>query len=263
MPVFCVAAAALASAPAAAAQSPWAGVWQLDAARSSRTGALYVIATAPDGTMSVTTAGLTFHFRCDDKDYPLPGGRVLSCHLISATQMLLTGKQHGDVLARTLRTLSDDGRTMTAVVTGTAANGQSFRNLDVLHKLSGGAGWDGTWQNAKVQDSSPERMTITASGTTIGFSYPATGASLTAKLDGTPAAQQGPHPAQGDAFSLTAGGPHTINEIETLNGTVVERNALTLSRDGGALTIEVHRTGETMPQTLIYRRLSPGGGGQR
>ncbi len=239
-----------------AADNPWNGTWKLNEAKSKRTGSVDTITQSSDGKYTVVTSGITLSFSCDGAEYPMPGGRMMTCSKVSDTTMHLVFKAGGEELAQVDRTLSDSGKTMTMVETGKAPDGTSFHDTEISKKTSAGAGdaWTGAWQNVKVETSSHGVAVVDATTDSITFTYPMTKSSLTAKLDGTPASEQGPHPEEGLTMSLTAAGPLTIKEVDSLNGTVLEHDTLTVSADGKTMTIDVQRTGDKARQVYVYDR---------
>ena len=237
-----------------AAENPWNGRWKLSEAKSKLTGAVEIVSQSADGKYGVATSGLTFTFGCDGADYPLPGGRVLNCNKVSDTAMHFVVKAGGDELAQVDRTLSNGGKTMTVVDTGKTPDGTPFHDTETYKKTSAGSGnaWTGAWQNTRVEISTHGSVMVEATADSITFTYPMSKSSLTAKLDGTPASEQGPHTEEGLTASLTAAGPLLIHEVDTLNGTVVEHDTLSVSADGRSMTIEALRTGDKVKQVYVY-----------
>ena len=252
--LLCAAFAAIIVPACKAADNPWNGTWKLNDAKSQRTGAVDTLSQSADGKYTVATSGITLSFACDGAEYPMPGGRMMTCTKVSDTAMHFVFKAGGDELTQIDRTLSDNGKTMTMVETGKAPDGTPFQDTESYKKISAGTGnaWTGAWQNTKVQTSTRGVATVEATADSITFTYPMEKSSLMAKLDGTPAAEQGPHPEEGLLVSLTAAGPLTIHEVDTLNGTVLEHDTLTVSPDGRTMSIEVQRTGDKVKQMYVY-----------
>jgi hypothetical protein len=239
-----------------AADSPWNGTWKLNEVRSKLTGSMDTVSQGPDGKYTVTSSGLTFTFGCDGANYPLPGGHEISCTRNGDQALHFVARAGGDELGQIDRTLSDGGKTMTVVDTGKAPDGTPFRDTEVYRKVAAGSGdaWTGQWQNSKVQIGTSGTAVIQMTGDSIHFEYPMDKSSLTAKLDGTPATRQEPHPEEGMTISLTAAGPLTLHEVDKLNDTVLERDTLTVSPDGKTMSIEVQRTGDKVKQLYVYEK---------
>lgn len=237
-----------------AADSPWNGTWKLNEAKSKLTGSVDTVSQSADGKYTVATSGLTFSFACDGADYTMPGGHTLTCTKVSDTAMHFVVKADGEELAQVDRTLSDGGKTMTEVDSGKAPDGTPFDDIETHKKIVPGAGnaWTGQWQNTRVEISTHGVAVVRATADSIHFEYPMEKSSLTAKLDGTPATVQGPHPEQGLTTSLTAAGPRTIHEVDKLNDTVLEQDTLTVSPDGKTMNIEVQRTGDKVKQLYVF-----------
>lgn len=248
--------AAAATPVCMAADNPWNGTWKLNDAKSKRTGSVDTISQSSDGKYTVATSGITLSFACDGADYPMPGGRTMSCTRVNKTTFHTVFKAGGDELAQVDRSLADNGKTMNVVETGKAADGTPFHDTETYHKIAPGNGdtWTGAWQNTKVATSSHGVAIVEATADSITFTYPMNKSSLTAKLDGTPATEQGPHPEEGMTISLTAAGPLTINEVDSLNGTAIEHDTLTVSPDGKILTIDAQRTGDKVKQVYVYEK---------
>ena len=238
---------------AADSPNPWNGTWKLNEGRSKMTGALETVTTAPDGKMTVATSGVSFSFGCDGKPYTIIGGRSLVCTAAGPNEMdVVISAPTGDELARVTRVLSGGGKTQTVNETGKAADGTPFHDVEVYKKISGGSGWDGSWQETKVQPSTQGVAIVQATGDSISFTYPMNKASLTAKLDGTPTTEEGPHAPVGMTISMTADGPLSIREVDTLNGTVMEHDTLSVTADGKTMTIEAMRSGGSEKQVYVY-----------
>ena len=237
-----------------AADNPWNGTWKLNEAKSKMTGGTDTISKDASGKFTVASSGLTFSFGCDGAQYPLPGGRMLACTKTSDMALHLVITAGSDELAQMDRTLSDGGKTMTVVETGKAQDGTPFHDTVTYTKISAGSGdaWTGTWQNTKMEVTTHGVAVVEAKADSITFTYPMTKSTLTAKLDGTPAAEQGPHPEEGLLVSLTADGPLTIREVDTYSGTAVEHDVMSVTPDGKTMTVEVQRTGGTAKQVYVY-----------
>lgn len=229
----------------------WEGTWKLNAGKSKMTGATQKVNVAADGKWTVMAGGVTLNFACDGKAYPIFGGRELICNKRSDTQVETAVKAGNQELARDTRTLSDGGKTLTSVETIKNEDGTSFNVTEVLKKVSGGDSWSGVWRDTKVQVGDVGLMMVQCSGDMIKFSYPNSKSSVTAKLDGTPAQEQGPHP-DGVDISLRSAGPTVIHEVDTLNGKPLEHDTLTVSADGKVMQVEVLRAGDDQKQVYVY-----------
>lgn len=249
-----LAAVLLTAVPACfAASSPWNGTWKLNEAKSKLTGSIETVSTAPDGKMTVSTSGVSFSFGCDGRSYPIMAGRTIVCNKPSSTEVDgVISASNGDQLVHMKRMLSDGDKVQTVEETGKAADGTTFHETEVYKKVSGGAGWDGDWQTTQIQIGTPGVAIVQATTDAITFTYPMEKSTLTAKLDGTPATEAGPHAPVGMTVSMTAEGPLTVHEVDTLNGAVLEHDTLSVSPDGKAMTIEATRTGAKEKQVYVY-----------
>ena len=83
-----------------AANNPWNGTWKLNEAKSKRTGSVDTITQSTDGKYTVATSGITLSFGCDGAEYPMPGGRMMTCSKVSDTAMHLVSRPAGRSLRR-------------------------------------------------------------------------------------------------------------------------------------------------------------------
>lgn len=139
----------ISSGQAAQAADPILGTWTLNVAKST-----YSPGPAPksmtvkfeavgDGIKStadtIAADGSSTHTEYtasyDGKDYPLTGMKdadTVSLRRIDANSAERTDKMGGKVVRTYKRTLSADGKTMTATITGTDDQGRTIENTGVL-----------------------------------------------------------------------------------------------------------------------------------
>jgi hypothetical protein len=136
----------------AQAKDPRVGTWELNVAKSKyspgpapQSQRLTVEAVgngekvtsevvAADGRRTTTTYTANF----DGKDYPLTGSALgadkVSLKRIDARTTERTDKKDGKAVVHIKRVVSPDGKTMTATVKGTNADGQPMNNVAVFEK---------------------------------------------------------------------------------------------------------------------------------
>jgi hypothetical protein len=148
---LCVVLGAAIASVSAQAGDPRLGTWKLDAAKSKWSpgppAQSLTVKVEPSGqgekvtTEAVnadgsrTTVQYTANF--DGKDYPLTGSQIadmVSLKRIDARTTVRTDKKGGKAAQTITRVVSQDGKTMTATVKGTNAQGQPVNNVVVFEK---------------------------------------------------------------------------------------------------------------------------------
>ena len=139
----------IASGPAMAQGNPFAGTWKLNTAKShfdpgpaptsqTRTwgadGKVFVKGTNAAGKPTTHT----FTVKPDGKAYPSIGakdeGETVSTKRIDARTVEATFTRDGKALETARYSVSEDGKVLTLVATGTAANPRSFHNIEVSER---------------------------------------------------------------------------------------------------------------------------------
>jgi hypothetical protein len=234
---LCCLAAALFVTTTAFAASPWDGTWKLNRAKSHLTGETYSWTKLPDGMWESSFGKLKIKFAPDGKPYPVfDQDHTMSVTLLDARTLKTVNMVKGKVTSTETDTLSADGKTLSAVITGTRPDGSSYTNTETDTRVGAGEGFFGTWMSAKVGSSSDTPGTITTTATTISFVDPATKFSITAKLDGTPATPVSPEMTAGVTISYKKVSPTRIDYTVMLNGKVVTKGYDELAADGKSYT---------------------------
>lgn len=112
----------------AAAEFPFVGMWKLNPAKIQFTGTALGFEQLPSGEMRTTAEGQSDTFKTDRKEYPAPFGATAAWkQLNTKTGSHLYHERHGprsfeliekldgNVVYRGTYTLSEDGKTLTAV----------------------------------------------------------------------------------------------------------------------------------------------------
>ena len=236
------------------AQSPWNGTWKLNEGKSRLTGGVQHWDVSGEGLWKVAIGSIAFSYRCDGKPYTVFQGKTLVCHQPGSDRIETVVSAGPDQLAHSFRTLSEGDTIMRVDETGKTGDGTAFQKTELFHKIPGsGPGWSGAWRSASVQNTAGDVETIQVRGDSITFTYPVSHSTLTARLDGTPAREQGPHPT-GIDISLRAAGPRSLTEVESEKGKEIDRETLRLSADGRQMTVEVLESGGSDKQVLVYDR---------
>jgi hypothetical protein len=141
----------LAVSSALSAQSdPSVGTWKLNAAKSK-----YSLGPMPkEQTVTIEAAGdetkvtvkgigadgspidLSYSYKLDGKDYPMSGSQDFDSVALKRNGTTVEGvrKKAGKQVQTYSRVVSKDGKTMTVMVKGTNAKGQTINNVSVYEK---------------------------------------------------------------------------------------------------------------------------------
>lgn len=135
------------SIPASAADSPFAGAWKLNLAKSTTSSwevvrsRNQIFQVTLDG-YRVTTGRASSTLYCDGQDRPrdtssaslLVGAETMNVECVNAHVIKTTYKRMGKPVATVTRTLSPDGFTMTTVVNGFTAKGEKLHSVLVYER---------------------------------------------------------------------------------------------------------------------------------
>jgi hypothetical protein len=132
------------------AEDPHMGTWKLNETKSKITSGTnkYTSVTFKDtlGNIKTTQDGISgdgkpihveWSGKFDGKDYPAtgdPNADSRSYRKVDDRTLEMTAKKNGKVIATARTAVSADGKTRTANVTGTTADGKKFKNVVVYEK---------------------------------------------------------------------------------------------------------------------------------
>jgi hypothetical protein len=238
-----VATLALASGIVPAAQSgkaadlPYAGKWKLNVAKSDFGETTVTIAQTASGEMQFTTAGQSYTFRADGKDYPGLFGRTVTWKQIDANTWETVNKQ-GDMLISTDTTrLSADGKTLTVNSKGPKPAGGTVESTVVYERVSGGPGLAGKWKTKNVQTSAPTVVELVPSGSDgLTINIPDFKITSEMKFDGKDYPATGPGVPPGFTLAIQKTGDRSFDLTEKQNGKPIFKLSFVLSADGKTLT---------------------------
>src|SRR5262245_1023946 len=108
---------------AAAADLPYVGKWKMNPVKSDFGETTTTFEQLPTGEMQMTSAGQSYTFKVDGKDYPAFFGTTASWKALSPTSWETTTRLNGKVITTDTLTLSADAKTLTINTTGTKPNG--------------------------------------------------------------------------------------------------------------------------------------------
>jgi len=240
-----------------AADSPFAGTWKLNPAKSEFTGTTIAFAQEAGGGMKMTADGQSYTFKVDGKSYPAFMGNAVTWTQVnpSTWQADYRKPDTGVALVTQVLALSPDGKTLTATYKGSKPSGEAFEDSAVFQRVAGTAGLAGTWKSAKVQISSPDILQITA-GKDDGFVFAVPAYKMTAdvKFDGKDYPASGPTLPAGYTLGLRRIDARSFEMIQKVGGKVVYRDTFTVSADGKTLTDVGMAEGTQEKTKAVYDR---------
>jgi hypothetical protein len=244
-----------AAAVLAAGSLPHTGKWKLNLAKSDFGETTMAVADLGSGEMQFTTAGQSYKFKMDGKEYPGLFGQTAVWKKVDASTWEETEKLNGKVLSTSSYKLAADGKSLTAVAKTIKPEGGEVEETVVYDRESGGPGLPGKWKTKNFKSSSPSLLEMTVSDEN-GVKLAMADFKLTceAKFDGKEYPCTGPTIAQGWTMSAKKTGPRTIEVINQLNGKPMFEATMFVSADGKTLTEHGKAAGTTEKYKAVYDR---------
>jgi len=251
--------AAVILAPASLfAQSPFDGTWRTNFDQSKLSPKPNT-SSLSNGVYDCSSCTPTIHVKADGQDQPVTGQNydTLSVREIDAKSIEVVTKKNGTLVSDTIRTVSDDGGTLTLKTTFHPADGSSAITTEstytrVVPAPAGSHATSGSWQVNHVSQSANGLLTTyKTDGDTLTMSTPS-GIGYTAKLDGTD------YPVKGsynyNSVSLTRVDDHTFQETDKKDGKVIWTGTTTVSPDGKTMTTVGTNTQTGRTATVVYEK---------
>jgi hypothetical protein len=237
----------------AAAESPFAGTWKLNQAKSNLTGDTMTFADEGGGTIRHSFTGLSNTFKTDGKSYSTAFGNTAVWKQLDANTWQATYSKGERVINVDTMKVSADGKTLNIQSKGPKPTGGSFDDTSVYVRTSGQSGLIGTWKSKDVKLSAPGLLEIKTSGADgITLKNPEYQASCDAKFDGTDYPVTGPTVAEAFTLSFTRAGPNTFTMQSKLKGKHLSTEKYTVSADRKTLTLVSTPVAVDEPQTWVF-----------
>jgi len=224
------------STAAMAFDSPFAGTWTMDLAKSQVTGDTFTYTKTATGYAYSNGGPVSYAFALDGKDYPTIPSRTVACTETTPASMVCVAKAAGKIISSGSRTLSADGSRLTVDYSTYRPDGATTHGEDVYTRVSGGAGFAGTWKNESAKFTPSALMIATPTATTFEMVNPTFKSKVAGVTDGTPSPAMGPTVPPGATWSLLATGPATWTYTLGLEGKVYAKGVMSVSPDGKTLT---------------------------
>jgi hypothetical protein len=226
------------------AQSPFDGTWKVDMSKTKlpRKPDVYLL---QNGTYECKSCVPPVEIKADGQFQKIIGDPyrdALMVKVVDDKHVQMASQKDGKDVAKTTRTVSDDGNTMTVEWTyyGNPTGGPISGTDHMRRVAKGPAGANatsGSWRDEKADVATAEGITFTfkSGGDSLSYSTP-TGQSYEAKLDGKDV------PYVGDPGTSTASLKRigdAIEETDKRDGKVTSIAKMTVSADGKTMTIAV------------------------
>jgi hypothetical protein len=209
----------------------------------------------PSGEMQAATAGQTFKFKIDGKDYPAWFGSTAAWTSVSPTSWQTVWKLNGKVLTTDTLTLSADGKTLTVNTKGTKPNGEAINDTLVSERVSGGPGLAGKWKAKNMKSAAPSVLEFATSGANgLALKIVDMGLTCDGKLDGKDHPCTGPTLSQGWTVTYSNQSARGIDVVIKNNGKSMFNLSYMVSADGKTLTETGMATGTTEKTHVVYDR---------
>ena len=252
--VLLVVFAVAATTTVAAADLPYAGKWKMNLAKSDLETTI-TYEQLPSGEMQATSAGQSYRFKMDGKDYPTPFGNEAAWTSLGPTSWQTIWKLKGKVLVTDTLTLSGDGKTLTVNSRGTKPNGEKMDDTATSERVSGGPGLAGKWKTKNVKASSPSVLEIASTGADgLAFKIVDQDLSCDGKLDGKDHPCSGPTLGPGWTTAFANPGGRALDVTVKMNGKVMFKMSYTVSADGKMLTENGTTPGTNEKTKVVYDR---------
>ena len=237
----------------ASAQKAFVGTWKLNQAKSHLTGDTVTYSTSAGGTMKETTAVGSYTFKTDGHPYKTPFDSTVTWKQTGPESWTSEDRLKDKLLSTDVIRVSDDGKTMTVISTGTNPNGKDFHDTEVYTRIAGTSGLMGTWKSEKMKSSTSPVTEFADNGPDgIAWILPEIKAKLDLTFDGKDVAPVGPTVPPGLTISATKTSPRSFSFVEKMNGKPIVKGTLTVSQDGKTLTTTSSAMKEQSKRTAVY-----------
>ncbi len=243
---------ALPGGTAYAADSPWNGIWKLDAAKSHLTGQTFTYSERPGGMLHYEDGSTaSFDFGLDGKEYKTWADRTTTWTAAGKNTWDNVTRANGKVRSKGHIALSEDGKTLTMTFTGTRPDGQEFHEQDVFSRVGGTDGLAGTWRTAKVTNpSGPQTFVISAPAPgVLRYDIPDLKVSVDYGTDDTDYPLNGPATPPGATISFKRVNATTIRYTMKVDGKPDSVGVQSIASDGRSFTDTNWNPGQASEKT--------------
>jgi hypothetical protein len=239
-----------------ASDDPFCGKWKLNMEKSKFTGERIKIQDLGGNKYKWTFGDVSDTLTYDGTEQPATFGRTIIMAPEGNNSWKMVIKKDGRVISSMTHTLADDGKTQTIKGTDNKPDGTTSDFTDVWKKVSGGSGWDGTWESTDLKFTSPDEYDIEPYEIDgLSFNTPAYKDVLSMKFDGKDYEEKGPNVAPGSMSSGKRVNARTLEITNKVKGQVMDHTTYEVSPDGKTLTLTIHETGQPKALTIVYDKM--------
>ena len=237
------------------ADSPFDGIWQLNAAKSQLAGDTMSFEDAGGGTLKFTDSDQSYSFQPDGSSFTTPLGTERTFQK-TGEGYTTTNKKKGLLISTGTWKLSGDGNTLVVESKGTKPNGDTFDNMTTYVRTAPGTGLIGSWKSTKVKLSNPNSLTVQSNGDEVTLSLSAIKATCHAKWDGKDYPATGPTVPDGITLALSKSGPDSFKLVQKSKGKVLTIIHYHVAADGKTMTTKGTNGEGKEPFTEVYEKQS-------
>lgn len=239
-----------------ASDDPFCGKWKLNVEKSNFAGEQIKIQHLSGNEYKWGSGGGSDTVSNDGTYQTVRFGRTISMFPEGTNRWRRVIKKDGRVISSMTHTLSADGKMQTIQGTETKPDGTTSDFTTVWKKVSGGAGWAGTWETTDLKFTSPDEYDIEAyEGDGLSFNTPAYRDMLRMKFDGKDYEEKGPNVMPGSMSSGKRVDGRTLEITNKVKGKVTDNTRYEVSSDGKTLTLTIRETGQPKTLTMVYDKM--------
>ena len=244
-----VAIASLAASSFWTANDPFVGKWRLDISRSTIVDDMRVAALGANKYAFNFEGAATETVVADGTDQPGLPGTTLAIKVEDPHSLTVVRKQEGRTIVSAHWKLSQDGRTLHDAFTGMQPDGSMLTVNQVFKRMSGTAGFAGTWESTTPPAGLKLELGIQPYANK-GLTFVNPGSSKNVVFDGREHAGD----KKGLTVSARRSGARAMQYTTKNQGKVERAQRFELSSDGRTMTETVHLAGQTTPDVLVFER---------
>jgi hypothetical protein len=245
----------LMAASALAANNSMVGKWKFDPNKSQLTGLQYKIEDAGGGKYRFAFGDDVETLTLDGKGHLTKFGDTWAIKATGPNSWESTTMRDGKLTARSMWTISKDGKTFTSIDENMRPDGSTGRTKAIFRRTGGTSGLAGTWESSSVKIMSPTAMEIAPwQGDGYSMINPVFKQRLDFKLDGKNYTPTGPRVAKGTTVTSRKTGDHNIQMTYKLKGKTTETDNWALSATGKTLTETINYPGVSKPEIDVFNR---------
>ena len=245
---------ALAAAAAPAGDSPFAGKWKVNAARSDFSQITVTIESLPGGEWQTSSFGMTAKYKMDGKDYPDGMGGTISWKAVDTNTWETVEKANDKIIETDTFKLSSDGQSLTQVSKTNKTDGGSVESTTVFSRASAGSGLAGTWKTREAPNASGTIEYVASGSDGLTYKDIDQGMTCEARLDGKDYPCTGPLVPPGFTVSMKSSG--RVLDFTVKNaGKPFFSATVTVAADGKSMTEVVTPASGGEKIRIVYDRM--------